>query len=104
MGESLTGGEFVNGGESAIGGESEILAHVDANRRRVLVQWLRDAGYGGCADDLEHEVAGTANAVASVVAYEIADHLTEVYDGDDRDALTWHLRDWADKHDKLGRE
>jgi hypothetical protein len=71
---------------------------VDANRRRVLVQWLRDAGYDGCADDLEHEIAGTA----AQIAYEIADQLTAVYDGDDRDALVWHLRDWADQHEKLG--
>lgn len=97
LGESLTGGESPIGGESGDGGESAVLAHVDANRRSILVQWLRDAGYDGCADDLEHEVAGHA----SQIAYEIADHLTAVYDGDDCAQLVWHLRDWADQHDKL---
>lgn len=102
MSDSQTGGEFRNGGESGDADEAAVIAHVDANRRRVLVQWLRDAGYGGCADDLGQEVAGTANAVASVVAYEIADHVEAVYDGDDMAQLVWHLRDWADKHEKLG--
>ena len=61
--------------------------------------WLRDAGYGGCADDLEN--AGTG--VAAQIAYEIADNVESAYKGDDMAQLVWHLRDWADRHEITGR-
>jgi hypothetical protein len=36
------------------------------------------------------------------MAYEIADHV-EQDRRDDAAQLAWHLRDWADQHEKLGR-
>ncbi len=57
--------------------------------------WLRDVGYDGYADDLEHAVAGHA----AEMAYEIADNMESIYTGDDMHQLVWHLRDWADRHE-----
>jgi hypothetical protein len=97
-GESQTGGEFPNGGESDDADEAAVIAHVDAARRQVLVLWLRDVGYEGYADDL----AGADSNVAEQYAYETAKHVEAEYGGDDMAQLVWHLRDWADKHEKLG--
>ncbi len=79
---------------SGNGGEYATLAAIDSNRRKVLVQWLRDTGYQGYADDLEHSVtpAAMANEIADEVDADAGDNLHE---------LLWHLRDWADQHEKL---
>jgi hypothetical protein len=71
---------------------------VDVSRRSVLVRWLRDAGYAGSADDLEHADTGHAAAMA----YEIADQVEEDCRDDDAE-LVCHLRGWADQHEKLER-
>lgn len=95
MSDSQTGGEFPTRGESGDEEEAAVIAHVDAVRRHALVCWLRDDGYYGSGDDLEHAVFGHA----AEMAYEIANHVEAEYGGDDMPQLVWHLRDWADKHE-----
>ena len=91
-------------GESDTRGESATAAAVDVAQRAVLVQRLRDIGFGGCADDLAGagtEGCGPANEDPAQVAYDVAGHIAYFSESEEAPDLAAKLREWADRHERL---
>lgn len=98
-GESRDGGENTDTAPGMTADALRTARIKDLGDVAVLVTELREAGHGGCADDLRD----AESASAARIAYEVAEHVDMAcgYPPEEMPALAIRLRDWADQHERI---